>query len=71
MNEKKIYSVYLNSTVNKIKVSNMIENQFVHLSLFQYMVTGPLGGHGHRVQSRAVVELKEGPARAQIPRLSI
>ena len=48
----------------------MIENQFVHLSLFQYTVTGQLGGHGGRAQSRAVVELKEGTARAQIPRLS-
>ena len=49
----------------------MIQNLFVHLSLFQYTVTGPLGGHGGRAQSRAVVELKEGPARVQIPRLSI
>ena len=49
----------------------MIEKQFVHLSLFQYTVTGPLGGHGGRAQSRAVVELKEGPARVQILRLSI
>ena len=71
MNEKKIYSVYFSSTVKKVKVSNMIENHFIHLSLFQYTVTGPLGGHGRHAQSRAVVELKEGPARAQIPRLSI
>ena len=68
MNEKKIiYSVYFSSTVNV----KMIQNQFVHLSLFQYTVTGPLGGHGGRAQSRAVVELKEGTAHAQIPRLSI